>query len=99
MTIAAFRKRPKGRHIALADYENRLGRNHDPIATPEEELSAARDAAGLPRVTPIDCPDCGRTLAVEGRCRKCGGSSWLPAGHVDRRHLRRLLEAAEGGEE
>jgi hypothetical protein len=29
----------------------------------------------------IICPDCGKNIAFRGRCPKCGGNSWLPAGH------------------
>jgi hypothetical protein len=29
----------------------------------------------------IICPDCGRNIAYRNRCPKCGGSSWMPAGH------------------
>lgn len=35
----------------------------------------------------IDCPDCGRTMAHKGNCGKCGGKSWLHAGHTDRFNL------------
>src|SRR6202165_3489278 len=30
----------------------------------------------------IICPDCGKNIAFRGRCPKCGGNSWVPAGHV-----------------
>jgi len=30
----------------------------------------------------IICPDCGKNIAFRGRCPKCGGNSWIPAGHV-----------------
>ena len=29
----------------------------------------------------IICPDCGKNIAFRGRCPKCGGNSWIPAGH------------------
>jgi predicted amidophosphoribosyltransferase len=29
----------------------------------------------------IICPDCGKNIAFRGRCPKCGGDSWIPAGH------------------
>ena len=29
----------------------------------------------------IVCPDCGKNIAYRGRCPKCGGNSWIPAGH------------------
>jgi primosomal protein N' len=28
----------------------------------------------------IECPDCGRQVAFQGRCPKCNGDSWVPAG-------------------
>jgi len=28
----------------------------------------------------IICPDCGKNIAFRGRCPKCGGNSWIPAG-------------------
>jgi hypothetical protein len=30
----------------------------------------------------IDCPDCGRGVKHAERCPKCGGDSWVPAGHI-----------------
>src|SRR3954453_2854705 len=30
----------------------------------------------------IICPDCGKSIAFRGRCPKCGGNSWIPAGHA-----------------
>jgi hypothetical protein len=30
----------------------------------------------------IICPDCGQNVAFRGRCPKCGGDSWIPAGHA-----------------
>ena len=30
----------------------------------------------------ITCPDCGKNIAFRGRCPKCGGNSWIPAGHA-----------------
>src|SRR6266850_4636412 len=30
----------------------------------------------------IICPDCGKNIAFHGRCPKCGGNSWIPAGHT-----------------
>ncbi len=30
----------------------------------------------------IICPDCGKNIAFRGRCPKCGGNSWVPAGHA-----------------
>jgi hypothetical protein len=30
----------------------------------------------------IICPDCGKNIAFRGRCPKCGGNSWIPAGHA-----------------
>ena len=29
----------------------------------------------------IICPDCGKNISFRGRCPKCGGNSWIPAGH------------------
>lgn len=39
-----------------------------------------------------DCPDCGRMEVYRNCCGKCGGSSWLPAGYVNRFVLKRLME-------
>lgn len=30
----------------------------------------------------IICPDCGKNIAFHGRCPKCAGNSWIPAGHA-----------------
>jgi hypothetical protein len=30
----------------------------------------------------IICPDCGKNVAFRNRCPKCGGNSWIPAGHA-----------------
>lgn len=30
----------------------------------------------------IVCPDCGKNVAFRKRCPKCGGDSWIPAGHA-----------------
>lgn len=30
----------------------------------------------------IICPDCGKNIAFRGRCPKCGGNSWIPAGQA-----------------
>ncbi len=30
----------------------------------------------------IICPDCGKNIAFRNRCPKCGGNSWIPAGHA-----------------
>ncbi|HVT03442.1 MAG TPA: hypothetical protein VHL58_08745 [Thermoanaerobaculia bacterium] len=30
----------------------------------------------------IICPDCGKNIAFRNRCPKCGGDSWIPAGHA-----------------
>ncbi len=30
----------------------------------------------------IICPDCGKNIAFRGRCPKCGGNSWIPAGNA-----------------
>lgn len=44
------------------------------------------DAAGeqkfeLSHSLVIVCPDCGKNIAFRGRCPKCNGNSWIPAGH------------------
>jgi len=88
--VAFGAPRPKGRHIPLSAYATCDDR---PLSI-EAELEALAPLSSLTkRVAVIDCPDCGRTLAIEGRCRKCGGASWMPAGHVDRFELQRLREA------
>jgi D-alanyl-lipoteichoic acid acyltransferase DltB (MBOAT superfamily) len=30
----------------------------------------------------VFCPDCGKNIAFRGRCPKCAGNSWIPAGHA-----------------
>ena len=30
----------------------------------------------------VVCPDCGKGVAHRGRCPKCGGDSWVPAGDL-----------------
>lgn len=30
----------------------------------------------------IICPDDGKNIAFRNRCPKCGGNSWIPAGHA-----------------
>jgi hypothetical protein len=47
----------------------------------------------------IICPDCGKNIAFRGRCPKCAGNSWIPAGHAggifDRtkaQRLRRMIQ-------
>ncbi len=30
----------------------------------------------------IICPDCGKNIAFRGRCPKCAGNSWIPAGNA-----------------
>ncbi len=30
----------------------------------------------------IICPDCGKNIAFRGRCPKCAGNSWIPAGQA-----------------
>lgn len=42
----------------------------------------------------IECPDDGKQIAYRGRCPKCGGASWVPAGHAggipDQQRYRRM---------
>ena len=38
------------------------------------------ETVDLTREMAIDCPDCGRQIAFEGKCPKCAGRSWAPAG-------------------
>jgi hypothetical protein len=35
----------------------------------------------------VICPDCGKNIAFRGRCPKCGGNSWIPAGHAGGRQM------------
>jgi hypothetical protein len=30
----------------------------------------------------IICPEDGKNILFRGRCPKCGGDSWVPAGHL-----------------
>jgi len=50
----------------------------------------------------IICPDCGKSLAFRGRCPKCAGNSWIPAGHaggvferVKAQRVRRMIAKSE----
>jgi len=47
----------------------------------------------------IICPDCGKWIAFRGRCPKCGGVSWFPAGaqggYDERMRLHRLITAED----
>ena len=50
-------------------------------------LSSSLDAEGeqkfeLSHSLVIICPDCGKNIAFRGRCPKCAGNSWIPAGHT-----------------
>jgi hypothetical protein len=50
----------------------------------------------------IICPDCGKNIAFRGRCPKCAGNSWIPAGHaggiferMKAQRLRRMIATDE----
>jgi hypothetical protein len=78
-------QRPRGKHIPLPPE----------LEAPAVDMAAELEAVPKMRghaqhILSIDCPDCGRTIAYNGACRKCAGRSWLPAGHVDRSVLHRL---------
>lgn len=51
----------------------------------------------------IICPDCGKNIAFRGRCPKCGGNSWIPAGHAggvfERMKAQRWRELMAGAED
>lgn len=87
------------KHIALADYD--MPEIGGEMPTLEQELAAIpeRNVPSSKHARQIDCPDCGRTVAIQGRCRKCGGDSWRPAGYVDIVGRVRELRAAEWIEE
>lgn len=40
----------------------------------------------------IICPDDGKQLAYHNRCPKCGGASWIPAGHLGNTRLINVLD-------
>ncbi len=51
----------------------------------------------------IICPDCGKNIAFRGRCPKCAGNSWIPAGHaggvferMKAQRVRRMIADEEG---
>ena len=53
----------------------------------------------------IICPDCGKNIAFRGRCPKCAGNSWIPAGHsggifeqMKAQRLRRMIGQEDAGE-
>ena len=50
----------------------------------------------------IICPDCGKNIAFRGRCPKCAGNSWIPAGQtggifeqMKAQRLRRMIGEGE----
>ena len=50
----------------------------------------------------IICPDCGKNIAFHGRCPKCAGNSWIPAGHaggiferMKAQRVRRMISAPD----
>jgi hypothetical protein len=50
----------------------------------------------------IICPDCGKNIAFRGRCPKCAGNSWIPAGHaggvferMKAQRLRRMISSPD----
>jgi hypothetical protein len=50
----------------------------------------------------IICPDCGKNIAFRGRCPKCAGNSWIPAGNaggiferMKAQRLRRMISNPE----
>jgi len=52
----------------------------------------------------IICPDCGKNIAFRGRCPKCGGNSWIPAGNgggiferMKAQRWRELMTTADDG--
>ena len=54
----------------------------------------------------IICPDCGKNVAFRNRCPKCGGNSWIPAGHaggiferMKAQHWREMVRDIEAGDE
>jgi hypothetical protein len=53
----------------------------------------------------IICPDCGKNIAFRNRCPKCGGDSWIPAGHaggiferMKAQRWREMIHAADEGD-
>ncbi len=44
------------------------------------EADEKTERVDLSRDFAIDCPDCGRQMVASGKCPKCGGESWVPAG-------------------
>jgi hypothetical protein len=47
----------------------------------------------------IICPDCGKGESHHGRCPKCYGKSWMPAGRTDAtRELKQLRALVHGGD-
>jgi hypothetical protein len=50
----------------------------------------------------IICPDCGKNIAFRGRCPKCAGNSWIPAGQaggiferMKAQRLRRMISSPD----
>lgn len=53
----------------------------------------------------IICPDCGKNIAFRNRCPKCGGDSWIPAGHaggvfeqIKAQRVRRMMHESDDSE-
>jgi len=46
-----------------------------------ERSPESAEGVDLGRDLLIICPDCDRQVAFRGKCPKCGGASWIEAGH------------------
>lgn len=60
--------------------------------SPDEVIDKLK---GPHHIIVIDCLNCGRELAYRSRCRRCGSSSWLPAGYVNRSAVRKALQSQQ----
>jgi len=54
------------------------------------DADPATDRVDLTHDIVVICPDDGKFVAFRGRCPKCGGESWVPAGALSREQLAML---------
>ena len=76
----------------------------DEAATAFDKLRDHVDALELPHSDKvaltrddmlIECPDDGRQVLFRGACPKCGGESWVPAGHLNQAQIAALKQLLE----
>ena len=76
--LSAYHKTPGAHAHARVDLDKRSG---DVTVWARERLDAEGEQKfELSHSLVIICPDCGKNIAFRGRCPKCAGNSWIPAG-------------------